>query len=192
MRADQFILDDAQYRALELDPEHRLAPFRLVVQALQDPLQIRGRVECGGEGDALVVVVLASRRQERLGEECCVALNGEGPKQEEEGAQERSGDQVAVPVERVTFSSFSQRSLTGRMRRTNLSRCTRCKMLAVTREATCGSPKTECRKRSSPRSLHSRESVSCEYMSAGAHDSIVKTHQMESNSAEERTYVRSR
>lgn len=136
MRADHLILHDAQYRALELDPEHGLAPFRLVVQALQDPLQIRRRVESGGEGDALVVVVLASCRQERLGEERCVALDGEGPKQKEEGTQERSGDQVAVPVEQVMLSSFSRRSFTGEMRRTNLSRCTRCKMLAVTREAT--------------------------------------------------------
>ena len=136
MRADHLVLDDTQYRALEFDSKHRLAPFRLVVQALQDPPQIRRRVECGGEGDALVVVVFASRRQERLGEEGRVALNGEGPKQEEEGTQERSRDQVAVSAERMMLSSFSHCSYTTRYKRTYLSRCTRCKMLAVTREAT--------------------------------------------------------
>lgn len=98
MRPNHLVLDNSQHRTLELDTEHRLAPFRLVVQALQDPLQIRRRVECGGEGDALFVVVLASGREERLGEERCVALNGEGPKQEEEGTQEWSGNQVAVPA----------------------------------------------------------------------------------------------
>lgn len=90
---------DPQNAPLQRRPQHRVAPLSLLLEPLINLAQVRRRFELGCQTDSFVVVVFAGGGEEGSNEDGRVGLRGEGLEEADEGAEERSGDHVAVPVE---------------------------------------------------------------------------------------------